>query len=184
MLDRSKILIVALVGLGVVAAGGAMIFRYYQGRRALALWGAEHASRIRNAERVTLLRLSAEEDASAIDQMNISGKSWNITSQIEISQTRDLDAVRRVFVEDAYFDWNPANSTPVTWAFAVRFEDAKEATTLLIEAKRIELVEQRRGSQSRDVSGRVMLLNTGVDASLYQGVLPSIRSVLDRAKPQ
>lgn len=166
MLDRSKLLILLLLGLGVAAAGAAVTFRYYQGRRALELWGAEHAGRIRNASKVTAVRFAEMPTLSEKNVVGPDGRLWAVTSEVEVGSTPDFFHVRQAFLRDAYFDWEVTEHPTANWKYALRFVDSQgETSMILIDGA---------GSE-------VCLLATGVRATMNEGLLASIRKFLDDA---
>lgn len=125
--EASKLLIVGICALALGAAGFAVWFRSQQGRRALELWGAEPAHRIRNAPQVEL-RLYPPQDDAPQDEAAI--------SQTDISQVADLIHIRRVFLDDIHILWDaPAvEDCELRWEYALIFRDAQGETTVWLDS--------------------------------------------------
>src|SRR5688572_6541274 len=104
MLDRGKYLIVFVVLLAFAAAGFSVWFRIEQGRRGLALWGAEHAARIRNAPQVELMRLESGEGAVDKALTDPQGKKWIAAKSVEVGSIPDFVHVRRALLDDSFFE--------------------------------------------------------------------------------
>jgi hypothetical protein len=166
-MSSSILLVVLLIGLGVLAAGAAVVFRYYQGRQAIELWGAGHASRIRNARQVTFARLYGESTPAAESLTDPEGNQWWARSWNEIGGSSDLVHIRQAFLRDAYL--NPHEDDPFSthWQYALRFGDDRGTTTMLIDGK----------------GNEICLRESGAQATMNEGLLVSIRQYLDRQLP-
>lgn len=163
-MDRSKWLIVIMLLLAFTLAGFGVAYRYLYGRKVLAFWGAEHAARLQNAEQVTLFRLSAATAADCDPQLvDPIGKAWCLTDSREIGQIGDLRHVRRLFVQDAYFDWQATEHPPAQWRYALRFHGAAGDSTLLVDG----------------TEGEILLLEAERQATLRPQIIPSIRRFFD-----
>lgn len=173
-LDRSQWLILSILGMAVLMAGFGVAYRYSYGRKALDFWGPEHAGRIRNATAVDLLVLRPIPDDGAAPPESAStltdpaGERWQIEQALPLGEVADFLHIRRLFVQDAYFDWQATEHLPASWQYAVRFHDATGASTLLLAAE---------GSE-------VCLLENTQQVSLLTGVMPSVRKFFDRQVQQ
>ncbi|HTN77827.1 MAG TPA: hypothetical protein VL096_21360 [Pirellulaceae bacterium] len=158
MLDRSKVLIISIVVLAALLAGAGITFRYFYGRRALEFWGAEHAARIRNASDVQVLRLTPHAEAGAETIINPQGAALFCEASKNIGEHPDLLHIRRVFVQDAYFEWDSTSHPERNWTYALRFRDGTGVSTLLLN----------------DADGEVQLLENGQQATFNTPVMRSV----------
>jgi hypothetical protein len=115
-----KFVVIGIIGLILVIAGGAWLYRYNLTHRAVRFWGPEATSLIRDASTVTLFEhpiatprtlesqgilnsgASAAETAAAV-QKHFS------ESAIDVSNARGLVHLRNALLEDANYIW-PAGS--------------------------------------------------------------------------
>jgi hypothetical protein len=188
VIDRSKIIIVGILLLSALAAGGGVWFRYQQSRRALALWGPEHAARIRNAAAVEAWRIEAPEEGAepnqAPEQAPDAADAWLVSPEgapLAVAAQRRLDAIadlihiRKAFLDDIHFLWDaPTAPCAPQWTYVVRFEDEAGVTTLWID-------------EACDV---VHLAETGARQAMNPPLLRSVRErflkyhLSERAAPQ
>ncbi len=167
MIDRSKLLVVALLAAAACAAGVAVWVRYDRSDASVALWGAEHADRMRNAPRVDIWRLSSKGDGKEVRAPD--GQLVNVETERELRDIRDLSYIRNAFLNDSFTGASEqAECTPV-WRYVLRFSGESGSTTLWIDEK-CDLVQ---------------LGETGVKTTMHAGILNSIRQrFLDRYAPQ
>ncbi|MEX2026016.1 MAG: hypothetical protein WEH44_01925 [Pirellulaceae bacterium] len=120
--DSGKLLIVAMVGAGVLAAGASWWFRFSATHRAAQFWGNEAASLIRDASNAEVLSLQLADDAAAEGHIEVAGAAWQITDSQDVSRAPGLTHLRHALLEDRSFRW-PAQDVPVgaTWSHGLRF---------------------------------------------------------------
>lgn len=164
-LVRGKFVILTILGLGLAMTGFAVWYRYQQSDQSVALWGAEHARRMRNAPQVEAWKLSAGSSSStaaiAPDGQKVAIDGWR-----EVKSIPDLSYIRRALVTDAFFEWDrpgAADKRP-HWTHVLQFRDGSETTTIWID----------------DALDRVSLEETQMSASMNPGLLKSVRSFIDR----
>ena len=110
MFNRGKLVLLAMVLVGLGAASFAFWFRYERGKRTIDLWGSDAVLLVRDAEVVELLVLRPA-DASAVDPaalaaaqaqeaISVAGEHLHVDEQIDISQARGLVHLRHALVQD------------------------------------------------------------------------------------
>lgn len=166
MVDRSKILVITLIALAAGAAGYAVWVRYTQSNQSIALWGAAHADRIRNAPYVEVWRLSAEGDAKPESAPD--GQVVNVLSRRELRDIRDLSYIRAAFLNDRFSVPADDPKCRPAWRYVLRFEADGESSTLWID----------------DTCNVVQLGETDAKRNIIPGVLRSVCKFLDRYAPQ
>jgi len=140
MLNRSKMLVLGIVLLAVMAGMGAWYHQYFRGDQSLAYWGADFTTVIRHATKVELLLVEpANESGQSSDllSLEIADAAYLISEQIDITKTRGLTHARQALVEDASFDWEsgPSNQQ-LRWQYVLRFtlEGRQTAVALDLES--------------------------------------------------
>lgn len=144
--NQGKLVILLMLGLSALMGGYAWWHNYQQGRRCLALWGAETAAMIRYGPRVEALALSGLAD-EARDKILTDDQTLTILAGRDITSMRGLIHARHALIEDASYDWDqPPPTEPALWTFALRFSDGPRRATLLFDAagRRVHCVEEGR----------------------------------------
>lgn len=128
-----KLLIAAMLGAGVLAAGASWWFRYSATHRAARFWGPEAATLIRDAPQVDLLELDQADDPASDSLLTVNGISWRVVRSQEISQARGLTHLRNALLEDRSFDW-PAHVVPAqtAWTHGLRFRDGSAPPLVIL----------------------------------------------------
>lgn len=131
MWNTGKVLIVAILSVGVAAALFAWQHQYRRGARVMKLWGADNTYRIRMAPECELLKLT-QPSANATDSLRIDNQDWQIVQRKEISQARGLVHARQALIQDANYQWDSPDR-PARWSVAVIFRDPDKSdqTTML-----------------------------------------------------
>lgn len=117
-----KWVILGILAVAFVAAGGSWIFRYNATHRAVEFWGPQAARLIRDASRVDIFRLRTEEAGSVPATARIPLKSDRTLygyDQHIISKAHGLAHLRNALVEDRSFEWPaeaPSSDPPWRWA--------------------------------------------------------------------
>jgi hypothetical protein len=127
MRSSGKLLILAMVGIGLAAAGASWWFRYSATHRAAEFWGPEAARLIRDADKIVLCRVRAnDEDAdSAADTLLLpDGIARRTVVCRNVSAAPGVTHLRNALLEDHSFDW-PATSElpPAGWRWCLAFHD-------------------------------------------------------------
>lgn len=121
-----RLLVVALVLLGIGLASFAIWFQWRQTRRCLALYGSDAARQIQAAARVELWEPRAATSAAL-----------ESATRIDVSRAPGLVHLRRGLVEDANFDWQRAAVATAEWdaafAFYAAAGDATPTAVLVID---------------------------------------------------
>jgi hypothetical protein len=102
-----KLIIISIVAVALVAAGGSWWFRYSATHRAAQYWGPEGARLIRDAPTVYLIKRPYREEPR--------GLVGPVGVEFDISNARGLLHLRNALLEDRSFDWTslgPAKRTP------------------------------------------------------------------------
>jgi hypothetical protein len=123
-LNSGKLVIIAILGAAVAAAGFAWWRQYQEGRRALAYWGTEGARLIRTAPEVELQMLGGGSNGA-------DGQS--IAARRDVSQARGLVHARQALISDVSFLWNDKAATAPVWEYAFLFRDGERDFTLLLD---------------------------------------------------
>lgn len=113
-------LVIGLVGLAVAGAGFAVWFQWRQTRRCLGFYGPHVARSVQAAPRVELWELVAGPDGRIVR-----GRVQ------DVSVAPGLVHLRHGLVEDANFDWAPADGSRLpasAWDVALAFYAAPDAT--------------------------------------------------------
>jgi hypothetical protein len=105
--------VVAMVAVGLLAAGFAWWWNFNRGRRALEFYGSEGATLVRTAKRVELLRTPPDEP-------------------LDLSKAPGLLNARAALLSDASFEWEaqPRLESPL---FTVRFGSSEKHVDLTFD---------------------------------------------------
>jgi hypothetical protein len=161
MWNPSKLLIIAIVAVGVAAGLFAWQHQYRRGAQVMELWGKDNTYRIRLAEDCELLRL-ARSSTDTTDTLPIEGEDWQIVRREDISQARGWVHARQALIQDVSYRWDSPDGAPATgaqWEVAIIFRDPKkneQTTTLAIDLNSgavCDIQTRRRGNVSPIVDG-------------------------------
>lgn len=105
---RGQWVVVALVLLGLAAAGVAWIWNYARSRRALAFWGPQTAVLLRRARTVELVLLErplspGQTAAGPLGEVALGGQRWQIQTRIDLSRAPGILNARTSLLQDASF---------------------------------------------------------------------------------
>lgn len=121
--QAGRLVVVAMVALGIGAAVTGIAFQRSQTRRCLSFLGREAARRISESPHVELLRVAATAQAGRLV----------VVDRRDISAARGLVHLRRGLVEDANYDWPRDGGTQrlpaSSWDWAIVFADSATAAT-------------------------------------------------------
>jgi len=143
---RDRIVVLAILGLGIGATGFAGWFRWSQGHRAQEFWGAEVSQRIRFAKEVELIWLESplvdvsgahllQAGTPAADVMSIDGDQWSVLRRADIASARGLIHARQALIQDATFRWiaqSPASDSHWTHAMVLGDADSDADRVILL----------------------------------------------------
>jgi hypothetical protein len=139
MLQRGKLVIVSMVVVALVAAAFAWWHQYQRGARVLAIWGPEHAGRIRLAGDCELWQLephSADSPRDLGDGLTIGGKWWTISRRVSVHGAPGFIHARQALIQDASHDWSTSRpDPPPRWTYALCFRDASGQTVVAFDAQ-------------------------------------------------
>ncbi len=143
MPNRGKLVICAIVALGLAAAAFSVWFHYQGAHRSGDFWGTATAQLIVEAPEVRALRLDAapqpqfDEEGMQLDPpdepaVEFRNGFWTVLSDHDASKARGLVNVRRALVQDASFDWRGRPNDP-NWLYGLEFNDGRLWATVLFD---------------------------------------------------
>ncbi len=134
MLKQGQLLSVGMITLAAMAAGFSWYWNVQTTRRCLEFWGPEAALRIASAPKADLLQIGEMDQAGPAAQVVTNpAEPFVVLQRVEISQARGFSNVRRLLVQDRSFDWTtPPCSFPQSWKLALRFDDDKASSLVLL----------------------------------------------------
>jgi hypothetical protein len=148
MWNRGKLVIVAMLGVGLCAAAFAAWYQYRGQHRAHDHWGTTSAVLIAEAPQVTVLSLgesgpqeestfqdqTADSEAAAPRRLEFGERSWQVLSTKDGRAAPGIKNIRRALVLDTTFDWNalPLDEEP-EWQYAIGFTDNRNWATVLFD---------------------------------------------------
>ena len=107
----------------------------------------------------------ADAETSAADTItDAHGRKWRAEQTAEIGQVSDLLHIRRVFVQDVYFDWQSQEHPAADWEYGLRFHDGEGTSTLLLAIE----------------GGEVCIAESGTQATLSPAIRRSLRLFFER----
>ncbi|MEX2113919.1 MAG: hypothetical protein WD845_12085 [Pirellulales bacterium] len=140
MQNRGKLVIIAIVGVGLLAASLSVLYHRQSGRQVLELWGTETALLVARAQEVRVLELRSADAAAPLDgdtpiqRLGIGGRFYLVAKAKDAAEARGLSNIRRAMVLDASYDWNAAGETNVpTWQYAMEFSEAGHHAMVLFD---------------------------------------------------
>ncbi len=150
--------VAAIIVLAALATAWNLGYQRSRVRRAMDLWGNDHAELILNAPRAELMRLApldAAAEAVARETVEFRGQRLRMIERRDVHNAPGFIHVRASLVEDRTFNWSDrSRADDATWEYAIRFiEEPRRATVLISPASR-----------------RVALAETGVAASIGPSV--------------
>jgi hypothetical protein len=147
--DPGKLLVVSILLIAALAAGGGMWFRYAWGRQALALWGPEVADLIQNATEVEAWKLAETGDTKDA-VVAPGGKTLYIVRRKSLAHLRDLVHYRRLLLADAYFDWEPAEETcEPQWTYVLQFKHQEKEAAVFIDGSCHQVAAEKSDGAGR-----------------------------------
>ena len=167
-MNRGKLAIGVIFGVGLVLATVAVTFHFRQGRRCIERFGAPVANLIRHAPRVELLTIRANptgveegqnpvletpldempldemplDETRGADTISIDGANWPLQSQLDVTSRMGLVHARHALIMDGTYDWtrNVEGITP-EWSAGMVFTNGDRQTSLFFDFKqRVVLV--------------------------------------------
>jgi hypothetical protein len=162
-MNRGKLAIGVIFGVGLVLATVAVTFHFRQGRRCIERFGAPVANLIRHAPRVELLTLRAnpiaaehgettvskspagetpDRETSGADSISIDGASWPLQSRLDVTSRMGLVHARHALIMDGTYDWsrNVEGITP-EWSAGLVFANGDRQTSVFFDfEQRVVLV--------------------------------------------
>ena len=162
-MNRGKLAIGVIFGVGLVLATVAVTFHFRQGRRCIERFGAPVANLIRHAPRVELLTIRANptgveegqnpvletpldemplDETRGADTISIDGANWPLQSQLDVTSRMGLVHARHALIMDGTYDWtrNVEGITP-EWSAGMVFTNGDRQTSVFFDFKqRVVLV--------------------------------------------
>jgi hypothetical protein len=168
--NRGAWAIAAMFGVGLLLAGGSVLYHSGQGRRCLAFYGPADAATIRHATMVEAWRLepladdAADSTATAKQEsLTIDGQPWRVVQRVNISQARGLVHARHALIVDANYRWEETASGG-RWSNALAFSQADARLVLLFDF----------------ATGRVRELDATAVAQLVPTIAAAEQALIDR----
>ncbi len=118
-----QVVILAIVGLAIVAASYAWWHQHQQGQAALAFWGPDAAWAVRHAKSAQLIDRTAPSADRANGESAIHSSVQPIGERvISLDDARGFIHARQALINDASYEWEAATSDekPV-WQYGLRF---------------------------------------------------------------
>jgi hypothetical protein len=132
MRHRGKYIVLGILLLAILLAGGNMMFQARSSQRAVEYWGREAAQRMRAAPHVEVLQLSESESAAEFVQAG--SRRLSVVREVDASRAPGLLHVRRALTSDGLYDWEAkAPAGEIVWRYALRFREDENESTLLLD---------------------------------------------------
>ena len=122
-----KLLIIGILTVAFVAAGGSWLFRYSSTHQAAKFWGAETARLIRDAPTVTFATFSEPVNNQAAKFDSATGHNFVDASQVkrDVTEAHGLVHLRNALLESHNFTWPSQPTSPTMhWKQALVFTDS------------------------------------------------------------
>jgi len=146
--DSGKLLIVAMVAAGILAACASWWFRFSATHQAAQFWGNDAATLIRDADEVEVLSLKLAVDPNTEGVVAVAGAAWQITGSQDVSHAPGLTHLRHALLEDRSFRW-PVRDVPAgkEWSHGLRFRSGPNTPlTILFDSDFAMLTKLERGN--------------------------------------
>lgn len=182
MANRGAWAIAAMFGVGLILAGGSVLYHSGQGRRCLAFYGSEDAAMVRHAPQVEAWRLeppNTEAGAEGGETIAIDGQPWRIARRIDIRQARGLVHARHALIVDANYRWDASASDGRASARDSRWSNALAFSR---DAARVVLLFDFQNGQVRELEGPATTLVPTI-AAAEQALIEREFSLADRRSP-
>ena len=132
MRHRGKYIVLGILLLAILLAGGNMMFQTRSSQRAVEYWGREAAQRILAGQHVAVGQLSDSESTSEF--LQVGSRRLAVMPEVDASRAPGLLHVRRALTSDGLYDWEAElPSGEVVWRYALRFRDGEDESTLLLD---------------------------------------------------
>ena len=151
--NPGKLVIVALVAIGLAAALFSQWYHRQSGRRALEFWGTETAVLIAQAPEIEVFELQAADvppsahdqrvtperqaDSRPIQRLGIGGRSYRVVRAKDASHARGVSNIRRAMVLDATYQWDAAAAAEKpAFQYAIEFRDGDRGAIVFFDFDR------------------------------------------------
>lgn len=114
--------------------GYAWWHHYSQGKKCVALWGAESGELIRYGSIVELLQVESRKLAGD-ETIKIGGSEQTIIAQRDITATPGLVHARQALIEDASFLWKELPEAVPQWQYVMRFTEDEKQVAVAIDCQ-------------------------------------------------
>ena len=122
-----KLLIIGILTVAFVAAGGSWMFRYSSTHQAAKFWGAETARLIRDAPTVTFATFTEPVSGQAEKSDSAADHNFAAAPQVtrDVTEAHGLVHLRNALLESHSFNWPSQPASPTThWKHALVFTDS------------------------------------------------------------
>jgi hypothetical protein len=145
MARSGKLVILAILVLGVAAGAFAVWYRQQQSRHSLQFWGTEGASLIARAPHVEALwlELAGQQAADCDETVEVPGGTACVRQRQDVERAAGISNLRHALVQDATFQWSAEPPDGADWEFALRFFDEGQSSVLLFDLARGACAEAR-----------------------------------------
>lgn len=144
MRNPGKLVICAMVAVGLLAAAFSVWYHYQGAHRSADFWGTPTAQLIVEAPEVRALRLDAaprprlDEEGMPLEPpdepaVEFGNGFWTVLGDHDASQARGLVNVRRALVQDASFNWRGRPPGDPNWLYGLEFNDGRLWATVLFD---------------------------------------------------
>lgn len=161
-MNRGKLAIGVIFGVGLVLATVAVTFHFRQGRRCIERFGAPVANLIRHAPRVELLTLRARPadapegetragstpvgeapvgeapvgEIPGAGTISIDGANWPLQSQLDVTTRMGLVHARHALIMDGTYDWSrDVDGITPEWSAGLVFTNGDRQTSVFFDFK-------------------------------------------------
>jgi hypothetical protein len=118
-----KFVIIGILGLALVAAGGRWLFRYNATHRVVNLWGRNAVQLIRDAPEVNFMQVPQGLGDLLDPEMLHEIRQLDPKNVTDISHAHGLAHLRNALLEDQSFNWEPPKGGTSTASWVLKFRN-------------------------------------------------------------
>jgi hypothetical protein len=155
-MNRSKWMIVGIVGLSLLAVVASLVWRYLETRDVLEFWGPDAVELIARAEQVELMKLRPISETELPEPPLLMVDGWP-HAIIEISDARKSPGftnARHALTLSRSFQWDQQADAEPTWSLALQFSEGEKSVVVLIDPDR-RLVRLKNNKRAAVIQPRI-----------------------------
>lgn len=125
MRSSGKLLILAMLAIGLASAGASWWFRYTATHRAAQFWGPEASRLIRDADAILLCRVQPNDADAVLDVLSLpDNTARRVVDRRDASAAHGITHLRNALLEDRSFRWPATRATSrIDWRWCLAFRD-------------------------------------------------------------